>query len=68
MRKRRGITEGEGSLGVIYERLRKRSYRRWLYSDWCEWTDSHHQGYVEGARDALNEVALRCGNPAKGAR
>ena len=51
------ITRGEGDLGRIYERLRKRSYRRtrggiaYRYYRYLK-----HSVYVKGVRDALQEV------------
>ena len=65
------ITKGEGGNGTIYERLRKRSYRRMqaLYEhshqhnhqvDWSqEWSDMDHKAYLAGVHDALiaNEKA-----------
>lgn len=43
------ITKGEGELGRIYERLRKRSYRK-------PWGNARHEAYVAGVRDALKAV------------
>ena len=48
----------------IYDRLRKRSYRRTKRIDYVvhgsigitEWTGYDHEAYVAGVRDALNEV------------
>lgn len=49
------ITSGEGPLGKVYERLRKRSYR--LYRKYpVEISYVCHQSYVAGVRDALKEV------------
>lgn len=50
------ITEGEGTLGRIYERLRKRSYRAWGGS-WLGPGSHRHEAYVQGVRDALRAVA-----------
>jgi hypothetical protein len=65
------ITKGEGALGRIYERLRKRSYRKMVWfskklspfgglvdmelGDY--WYDSiDHEAYIMGVRDALQAV------------
>lgn len=63
MRQRRAITDNAGYLGTIYERLRKRNYRR-TYGGRPLFTP-HHASYVEGLRDALNAVAAGLGNPDK---
>lgn len=53
---------GRTRLTVIYDRLRKRSYRKMrLWSDDFygleDWHDhEQHTAYVEGVRDALNAV------------
>lgn len=47
------ITKGEGALGRIYERLRKRSYR--LHS-WPGIGLGWHSYYVRGVKDALKAV------------
>lgn len=63
------ITKGDGTNGTIYERLRKRSYRRMHAAgvEWDAWfeddaftqppTDSYnnatHAAYIAGVRDAL---------------
>lgn len=65
---------GAGTKGRIYERLRKRSYRRTtryrreldLYwdSNWYpfpedEYGEAAHNAYLAGVRDALNSQELR---------
>ena len=45
---RRVISDYE--IKKVYERLRKRDYRLWGYSD------PMHIAYVAGVRDALNEI------------
>ena len=54
------ITKGEGELGRIYERLRKRSYRKIsnpkMRRDDESWWPFEHTDYVIGVRDALKEV------------
>lgn len=49
----------------VYDRLRKRSYRRTKAIDYVvrdgsigltEWTGYDHEAYVAGVRDALNEL------------
>jgi len=58
LRKHLCVTRGEGDLGRIYERLRKRSYRhkgRFYYGR------NEHAFYVAGVRDALNAVATEEG-------
>jgi len=50
------LTKGGTQFGPIYERLRKRSYRRMLsarYADNYDWCDMDHEAYVAGVRDAL---------------
>lgn len=43
---------GKGALGRIYERLRKRSYRKYMFS----LRRTVHTAYVRGVKDALDEV------------
>ena len=43
------VSYGKGDLGRIYEKLRKRSYRRY-------WVYPTHEAYVRGVREALEEV------------
>jgi hypothetical protein len=58
------ITRGEGALGTIYERLRKRSYRKMCHSienrtdAWDDywWYVDDHESYVKGVKDALQAV------------
>ncbi len=37
----------------VYDRLRKRSYRR---RGWPEWLESEHRAYVMGVKDAIAEM------------
>jgi len=46
------VTTGHGPLGRIYDRLRKRSWRR--IEQWYD--HSLHTEYVRGVKDALNAV------------
>lgn len=55
------ITKGDGALGKIYERLRKRSYRRWTW--WSHY--DRHEAYVAGVRDALKAVEQDIFTPVK---
>ena len=65
------ISRGEGALGTVYEKLRKRSYRRsrlwgrYLSTTPLEWQPpsppprwmpSQHEAYVQGVRDALKDA------------
>lgn len=45
------ISRGEGRLGRIYERLRKRSWREKAWAG----RQREHESYVRGVLDALNE-------------
>lgn len=55
-----------GDLERIYDRLRKRSYRRmkraavqgWPFGD--VWMDEDHDAYVDGLRDGLTAVKEIC--------
>ena len=55
-----GTTYGGGQLARIYDRLRKRSQRRynsWLHIDdpnYDAWFARQHAAYVAGVNDALN--------------
>lgn len=64
------ISRGEGAFGTIYEKLRKRSYRR--TQKWGEYLSTHaspgepappprwmghqHEAYVQGVKDALESA------------
>lgn len=53
------ITKGESKYSTVYERLRKRSYRKYLEYDANfdpSWQEADHKAYVKGVRDALTEV------------
>lgn len=50
----------EHELKRIYERLRKRSYRRWLADGYTLlWQAEDHDAYIAGVRDALKEIQAR---------
>jgi hypothetical protein len=47
----RGVSYGDGGMASrVYERLRKRSYRRWA------WPSPLHRAYVRGVREALDAL------------
>jgi hypothetical protein len=49
------FTRSNGTIEArVYERLRKRSYRRWWWSSTSR--DIRHRSYVAGVRDAIAEL------------
>lgn len=49
------------NLRTVYERLRKRSYRRYLRAEYGgvvdNWRVYQHKAYVKGLNDAINALA-----------